>query len=421
MKKCYSVLIALGGLALVASVAGAAAANRPPDSVKVGTACVDNALAVSSPVASSSSTLPILYASSRHSNSQNGSLYSIDLTTVVATKIGDFGFVINGLAYDSDNNILYGVDGGFGVSINHLFRINIETGLATPIGPLGSINFWGLAYDPTRHQLFATDATSLYTVDSNTGHATLVGPLSPPTAAPQELTFDPFTNTLFLGTEGVVNNIDVNGLNIVDRDTAALTFLGTYKADGPPNLFNNVRAIEFDPVQRMLIGIDFGGPLLIIDSSTGAATALREIVTPNNGFFGMAFVTQSARGEIFKIETTGTEYCGDFDFTKFNPSNNVDLWVRLDSNTQLTVSLTSNFVGGTTFPMTGLFYLAKAKTASFVGGVLFADLSYATIQGTATFNKLGEVTKLTGTFIQKEVLRVGCFSSGTFKSVQKLN
>jgi len=126
-------------------------------------------------------------------------------------------------------------------------------------------------------------------------------------------------------------------------------------------------------------------------------------------------------GEIFKIETTGTEYCGDFDFTKFNASSNVDLWVRLDSNTQLTVSLTSNFLSGTTFPMTGFFYLTKTKTASFVGGVLFVDFSYATILGTATFNKLGEVTKLQGTFIQKEVLRVGCFSSGTFKSVQKLN
>jgi len=117
----------------------------------------DNALAASRPLANSSSTTPILYASSPHSTFEAGSLFSIDLTTGVATKIGDFGLLINGLAYDSDNDILYGVDGGFGASINHLFRINRETGVATPIGPLGSINFWGLAYDPTRHQLFATN------------------------------------------------------------------------------------------------------------------------------------------------------------------------------------------------------------------------------------------------------------------------
>lgn len=126
-------------------------------------------------------------------------------------------------------------------------------------------------------------------------------------------------------------------------------------------------------------------------------------------------------GEIFQIETAGKEYCGDFNVTAFNASNNVDLWVRLDTDTQLTVSLTSNFAGGTTFPMFGLFYLVNSKSAAFIGGVLFVDDSYATIQGTATFNKFGNVTKLAGQFVQSGVLQPGCFSSGNFKSVQKLN
>ena len=70
-------------------------------------------------------------------------------------------------------------------------------------------------------------------------------------------------------------------------------------------------------------------------------------------------------GEIFKIETTGTEYCGDFDFTKFNPNNNVDLWVRVVSASELTVSLTPNFAAGSTFPMTGKTYLTTATAAAF--------------------------------------------------------
>jgi len=123
-------------------------------------------------------------------------------------------------------------------------------------------------------------------------------------------------------------------------------------------------------------------------------------------------------GEIFKIETAGKEYCGDFEVAAFNAGNNVDLWVRLDSDTQMTVSLTSNFASGSTFPMFGFFYLVNGKNAAFVGGVLFVDDSYATIQGIATFDKIGNVTKLTGTFIQNEVLRAGCFSSGKFKSVK---
>jgi len=126
-------------------------------------------------------------------------------------------------------------------------------------------------------------------------------------------------------------------------------------------------------------------------------------------------------GEIFKIETVGKEYCGDFDVTAFNASNNVDLWVRLDSDTLLTVSPSSNCAGGTTFPMLAFFYLANSKSAGFAGGVLFVDSSYATISGTATVDKLGRVTKLAGTFVQSEVLSLGCFSSGTFKSAGKLN
>src|ERR671919_791895 len=95
-------------------------------------------------------------------------------------------------------------------------------------------------------------------------------------------------------------------------------------------------------------------------------------------------------GEIFKIETGGTEFCGDFDFDEFNPKNNVDLWVEVVSEEELLVSLTSNFAPGTTFPM---------------------------FRGTARLNRnTGAVASLTGTFIQSGVFETGCFSTGTFTS-----
>jgi hypothetical protein len=100
---------------------------------------------------------------------------------------------------------------------------------------------------------------------------------------------------------------------------------------------------------------------------------------------------------------------------KFNANSNVDLWVQLVSESELTVSLTPNFAPGTTFPMFGQFYLAGPNSAGFVGGVLFVDGSYATIQGTARFDRrTGTVTSLTGTFIQNGVLELECFSSGKF-------
>lgn len=74
-------------------------------------------------------------------------------------------------------------------------------------------------------------------------------------------------------------------------------------------------------------------------------------------------------GEVFKIETSGTEYCGNFDFARFNSGNNIDLWVRIESDTELSVSLTSNFDPVLTFPMFGRTYLTSASGAAFVAGV----------------------------------------------------
>jgi hypothetical protein len=86
------------------------------------------------------------------------------------------------------------------------------------------------------------------------------------------------------------------------------------------------------------------------------------------------------------------------------------------SDTELTVSFTPDFVAGTTFPMFGRSYQIGATTAEFVAGVVFVDDSFATIEGKAKFSRTtGEITSLTGTFIQDGLVEVGCFSSGKFK------
>jgi hypothetical protein len=122
-------------------------------------------------------------------------------------------------------------------------------------------------------------------------------------------------------------------------------------------------------------------------------------------------------GEIFKIETTGLEFCGDLDVHRFNPRNNVDLWVQVVSEEELLVSRTFNFAAGTTFSMFGLTYLTNETTAAFVANAVFDDDSFATIRGTARLNRnTGAVASLTGTFIQSGVFETGCFSTGTFTS-----
>jgi hypothetical protein len=139
-------------------------------------------------------------------------------------------------------------------------------------------------------------------------------------------------------------------------------------------------------------------------------------------FFVGVFISAQAFAvnEVFKVETSGTEYCGDYNSAKFNAKNNIDLWVRLLSMTEIVVSLTPNFQAGTTFSMQGQTYLIGKNKASFVGGVLFEDLSYITLQGTVIFDKFGTVKKMTGTFIQNGLFDLSCFSSGTFKTMERL-
>ena len=86
----------------------------------------------------------------------------------------------------------------------------------------------------------------------------------------------------------------------------------------------------------------------------------------------------NAIGEIFQLKTRGIEYCGPFDFERLTPKTSLPLWLRVDSDTQLTISVTSNFADGCTFPLDGVFYQTKATKAAFVGGALFLDGSYVT-------------------------------------------
>ncbi|MBI4527173.1 MAG: hypothetical protein HY695_25545 [Deltaproteobacteria bacterium] len=126
-------------------------------------------------------------------------------------------------------------------------------------------------------------------------------------------------------------------------------------------------------------------------------------------------------GEVFKVETTGTEYCGDFFSRRISPTNNVDWWVRVVSDTELSVSYTPDFQPGTFFAIFGQTYQTGSTSAAFVGGQLFQDLSYVTIQGKATYDKkTGAIKSLAGTFISKDLMGDGCFSSGTFKTVRRV-
>jgi hypothetical protein len=104
-------------------------------------------------------------------------LLSVTPLGVVIT-IGNTNQNIRGLAFDSDNDILYGV------TFNDLFTINTVTGAATLVGATGlDVSNLGLAYDSNRLlYLNVADTNSLYRLNTTTGAATLVGDNNPAAA-----------------------------------------------------------------------------------------------------------------------------------------------------------------------------------------------------------------------------------------------
>ena len=96
------------------------------------------------------------------------------------TNIGFTNVFINALTLDSNHNILYGT------SHNNLYTINTTTGAATLVGATGFTNdYEGIAYDNATNTLYLNTGTdpnhtlinndSLYTLNTTTGAATLVG------------------------------------------------------------------------------------------------------------------------------------------------------------------------------------------------------------------------------------------------------
>jgi hypothetical protein len=126
---------------------------------------------------------------------QSTGLLSIDKNTGAATLVGyaagncctgDFGIMLNGLGFSSDGTLFAT---GFALggpsypdpNTSHLYTVDLTTGVATNIGPSGitvgrSLKYSGLAFrgDGTLLSMGSLDAASgaLYSIDTLTGTAT---------------------------------------------------------------------------------------------------------------------------------------------------------------------------------------------------------------------------------------------------------
>jgi hypothetical protein len=212
-------------------------------------------------------------------------LWSIDLNTGVATPIGFTGFAdVESLSF-SAAGVLYGVDEG----TRQLVTCSLSTGHCTGVGSLG-LGFFedtGLSFDSSGGLWMSTDEPSpfnLYRLNPTTGAGTLVG------AQGQEVTGLAFGGGILYGLGGDYHD----NLVVVNRTTGAATPVGPLAAvrlmDG---------GIDFDG-EGVLWGI--GDPddnpdtlpsqVFTINPATGAATLVATVTnsggTPLLGFESLA-------------------------------------------------------------------------------------------------------------------------------------
>jgi hypothetical protein len=158
-----------------------------------------------------------LYATGVYAGASNYSFGTIDPSTGVFTAIvtqDDSSW--RGLAANTSAGVLYTVAD---VPYPYTLKSITPAGAITNIGLTGSVEGGGLAYDDAHHILYATGSHYLYTINTSTGAATLVGDMGF-TPDPAGLAYDAALDVLYL------NDGDTNSLYRVDPGTGAATPVG---------------------------------------------------------------------------------------------------------------------------------------------------------------------------------------------------
>ncbi|MFN8523583.1 MAG: hypothetical protein U0821_10850 [Chloroflexota bacterium] len=207
-------------------------------------------------------------------------LYSINLSTGVATAIGAVGFSdVDGLSFGC-GSVLFGID----EATDSLIRINTTTGAGTAIGNTGvingNVNDVGLTFD-SQGRLFmaAEEGQRLFRVNPTTGAGTLVGS----TGAAAVTGLAARGTTLFgLNTQGPSSLVTLNPATGASTTVGALVNV-TVSDDG---------GLDFDS-SGTLWGIEDGGQIFTVNTSTGVATP---VATTLSGFDTLAIDTSAPCG-----------------------------------------------------------------------------------------------------------------------------
>ena len=208
---------------------------------------------------------PILYAT----DAGTQQLFTLSPAHASPSLVGGFGVsgVMAGLAYDAENDILFGSTS----STSNLYSINRSTGTATLIGPIGVPLMHALAFDNSTGILYGAygGTSSLYRINPLTGAATLIGDAGFPFSG---LAFEPVTNILY----GTTYAPGVTKLLRIDVATGQATQIGTVALNG----------VSFEPETGVLYGISNGSlglrkGLYTVDIATGVPSLVGSLSLEN--------------------------------------------------------------------------------------------------------------------------------------------
>jgi hypothetical protein len=218
----------------------------------------------------------------------DGNLYRIDMETGDTTLIGPVGFEsVEGLAFQPGTGILFGVDD----NSDQLLTIDLATGAGTLVGDLGvDVADVGLSFDDEGNLFLASEQDqAFYSVDPVTGAATFIGNMGEPVTG---LTFK---DGILYGLGGFFfqDEQEDGGNNLVqiDRATGVATEIGPLG-----QIFLDDGGLDFDE-SGLLWGLKDSGEgdlIFLIDPVTGAGTAMNHT---QFGFEGLAITAPAVNGD----------------------------------------------------------------------------------------------------------------------------
>ncbi|HUU98294.1 MAG TPA: PEP-CTERM sorting domain-containing protein [Phycisphaerae bacterium] len=184
-------------------------------------------------------------------------LRMLDTESLQFTNIGQVGvpFDFGGLAWDSTNQTMYMVTG---FADRNLYTVDINTGGASLVGSHGFTDMFGLAYDPTTDKVYSSRSTTgqgFYSLDRSNGSATYIGN---PGVNLDGLAYDSFRDMIVGGLAGPGDLYDIDRTN----GSATLLYDGAF--------FNNC-GLAYDPEIDLFWMIDWSGNLYTFDPNNGYA------------------------------------------------------------------------------------------------------------------------------------------------------